>query len=108
MERVLVTGTTGYIGLHCVAQLLEAGYHVRGSMRSKEREPEVRNALAKVVNAENRFETCELDLMSDAGWDDAAAGCDYVLHIASPLTEKAPDHEDDIIIPAKEGLLRAV
>ena len=55
MEKVLVTGTTGYIGLHCVAQLLEAGYHVRGSMRSKEREPEVRNALAKVVNAENRF-----------------------------------------------------
>ena len=43
MEKVLVTGTTGYIGLHCVAQLLEAGYHVRGSMRSKEREPEVRN-----------------------------------------------------------------
>ena len=108
MEKVLVTGTTGYIGLHCVALLLEAGYYVRGSMRSKEREPEVRNALAKVVNAENRFETCELDLMSDAGWDDAAAGCDYVLHIASPLTEKAPDHEDDIIIPAKEGLLRAV
>ena len=56
MEKVLVTGTTGYIGLHCVAQLLEAGYYVRGSMRSKEREPEVRNALAKVVNAENRFE----------------------------------------------------
>ena len=108
MEKVLVTGTTGYIGLHCVAQLLESGYHVRGSMRSKEREPEVRNALAKVVNAENRFETCELNLMSDAGWDDAAAGCDYVLHIASPLTEKAPDHEDDIIIPARDGLLRAV
>ena len=108
MEKVLVTGTTGYIGLHCVAQLLQAGYSVKGSLRSKEREPEVRNALSKVVNAENRFQICELDLMNDNGWDEAVSGCDYVMHVASPLLDREPNDENEIIRPAHEGLMRAL
>ena len=108
MKKVLVTGASGFIGLHCIAQLLQAGYHVKGSLRSRARESEIRNALSKVVNAENRLEICELDLLKDAGWDDAVSGCDYVMHVASPLLDREPKDQDEIIRPAHEGLMRAI
>ena len=47
MQKVLVTGATGYIGLHCVQQLLSQGYIVNGSIRSPERKNEVLDALKK-------------------------------------------------------------
>ena len=108
MDKVLVTGASGFIGLHCIAQLLQAGYQVRGSLRSRARESEIRNALSKVVNTENRFEICELDLLKDDGWDEAVSGCDYVMHVASPLLDREPKDQDEIIRPAHEGLMRAI
>ena len=108
MDKVLVTGASGFIGLHCIAQLLQAGYQVKGSLRSRAREPEIRNALSKVVNAENRLEICELDLLKDDGWDDAVSGCDYVMHVASPLLDREPKDQNEIIRPAHEGLMRAI
>ena len=108
MEKILVTGASGYIGLHVIAQLIDRGYLVKGSLRSRDRESEVRNALSKVVNTENKLEICELDLLKDDGWDDAAQGCEYVIHVASPLVQKAPDDENQVIEPAKQGLIRAL
>ena len=108
MDKVLVTGASGFIGLHCIAQLLQAGYKVRGSLRSRARESEIRNALSKVVNTENRLEICELDLLKDDGWDEAVSGCDYVMHVASPLLDREPKDQDEIIRPAHEGLMRAI
>ena len=108
MDKVLVTGASGFIGLHCIAQLLQAGYQVKGSLRSRARESEIRNALSNVVNAENRLEICELDLLKDDGWDDAVSGCDYVMHVASPLLDREPKDQDEIIRPAHEGLMRAI
>ena len=108
MDKVLVTGASGFIGLHCIAQLLQAGYQVRGSLRSRARESEIRNALSKVVNTENRLEICELDLLKDDGWDEAVSGCDYVMHVASPLLNREPKDQDEIIRPAHEGLMRAL
>ena len=108
MDKVLVTGASGFIGLHCIAQLLQAGYQVRGSLRSRARESEIRNALSKVVNTENRLEICELDLLKDDGWDEAVSGCDYVMHVASPLLDREPKDQDEIIRPAHEGLMRAL
>ena len=108
MKKVLVTGASGFIGLHCIAQLLQAGYQVKGSLRSRAREPEIRNALSKVVNTENRLEICELDLLKDDGWDEAVSGCDYVMHVASPLLDREPEDQDEIIRPAHEGLMRAI
>ena len=105
MEKVLVTGGSGYIAQHCIVELLKKGYSVKTSLRSENREAEVRQAIAKEVEAKNNLEFCKLDLLNDEGWDEAVAGCTYVLHVASPLTDKAPDDENEIIQPAKDCLL---
>ena len=106
MEKVLVTGSTGFIGLHCIHQLIEKGYSVSGTLRSKSREEEVRSSLKKANLSDANLSLYECDLMSDDGWEKAIGGCDYVLHIASPFINGLPDHEDDLIKPALTGTQR--
>jgi nucleoside-diphosphate-sugar epimerase len=108
-EQVLVTGGSGFIGAHCILELLNAGYRVRTTVRSLQREADVR-AMLKVGGAEpgERLSFVAADLLSDAGWLEAVSGCDYVLHVASPLPPKVPKHEDELIIPAREGTLRVL
>lgn len=106
-ELVLVTGGSGFIGAHCIVQLLNAGYRVRTTVRSLKREAEVR-AMLKVGGAEpgERLSFAATDLMSDAGWPEAAAGCAFVLHVASPFPLGVPKHDDELVVPAREGALR--
>ena len=106
MEKVLVTGSTGFIGLHCIHQLIEKGYSVNGTLRSKSREEEVRSTLKKANLSDANLSLYECDLMSDDGWEKAIDGCDYVLHIASPFINGLPDHEDELIKPALTGTQR--
>jgi nucleoside-diphosphate-sugar epimerase len=108
-ELVLVTGGSGFIGAHCILQLLAAGYRVRTTVRSLNREPDVR-AMLKVGGSEpgSALSFFAADLTSDTGWPEAVAGCNLVLHVASPLPAKEPKHEDDLIIPAREGALRVL
>ena len=108
MVKVLVTGASGYIGLHCISQLLKEGYSVRASLRSMDRKKEVQEALSDSIKNDESLEFCELDLMRDDGWDEAVKGCSYVLHVASPVYAKNMKDEDSFIQPAKEGLLRAL
>ena len=54
------------------------------------------------------IEFCEADLSDDKGWPKACKDCTYVLHVASPFPAAAPKHEDELIIPAREGTLRAL
>lgn len=105
---VLVTGGSGYIGGWCVIRLLQEGYVVRTTVRSLAREAEVRARIAKVVDPGNRLSFHVADLMADAGWDEATEGCDYVLHVASPLGVAEPKDPDELIVPAREGAKRAV
>ena len=108
-ELVLVTGGSGFIGAHCILQLLGAGYRVWTTVRSLQREADVR-AMLKVGGAEpgKALSFAAADLMSDAGWPEAAAGCAFVLHVASPFPASAPKHEDELIVPAREGALRVL
>ena len=108
MEKVLVTGGSGYIGLHCISQLLKEGFSVRTSLRSMDRKKEIQESLSELIKDDQTLEFCELDLMHDKGWDQAVRECDYVLHIASPVYEKNMKDENSFIQPAKEGLLRAL
>ena len=109
MTTVLVTGGSGFIGSHSILQLLAAGHRVRTTVRRLQREGEVR-AMLKEGGAEpgDRVSFAAADLENDAGWAEAAAGCDYVLHVASPFPPSVPKHEDELIVPAREGALRVL
>jgi nucleoside-diphosphate-sugar epimerase len=106
---VLVTGGSGFIGCHTILQLLNAGHSVRTTVRDLKREPEVR-AMLKQGGAKGgeRLSFFAADLHSDAGWAAAVADCDYVLHVASPFPASVPKHEDELIVPAREGTLRVL
>jgi len=108
-ELVLVTGGSGFIGAHCILQLLDAGYRVRTTVRSLDREADVR-AMLKVGGAEpgDALSFVAADLTADAGWNEAVTGCDYVLHVASPFPTYIPKDENELIIPAREGALRVL
>jgi dihydroflavonol-4-reductase len=107
-ETVLVTGGSGYIGGWCVASLLQRGYVVRTTVRDLSKEAAVRASLAKIVDPGNRLSFYAANLTADDGWDAATEGCDYVLHVASPLGVADPKDPNELITPAREGAKRAV
>ena len=107
MSTVLVTGGSGFIAVHTILQLLAAGHRVRTTVRTADRSKDVLAMLRQggaPSTDDVRFFTA--DLTSDAGWADAVVGCDYVLHVASPLPLGVPRDENELIIPAREGTLR--
>ena len=108
MKKVLLTGITGFIGQHCAVELLKNGYAVRGSLRSLSKADRAAKTIEKQVDLKGNLEFCELDLLKDEGWDEAVAGCDFVMHVASPFMSKIPKDENELIKPAVDGTLRAL
>jgi dihydroflavonol-4-reductase len=110
MSKVLVTGGSGFIAGHCIVQLLGAGHAVRATVRNLARADDVR-AMVKAGGADpdrDRLTFAAADLTADDGWPQAVAGCDHVLHMASPLPAGAPRHEDELIVPARDGTVRVL
>lgn len=105
--QVAVTGASGYIALHVIQALLDQGYGVRGTLRDMARSEKIRAALAKHADI-SALSFATADLLADAGWDEALAGCQYVMHVASPFPIVEPENHDDLIIPARDGALRVL
>jgi nucleoside-diphosphate-sugar epimerase len=108
MSTVLVTGGSGFIASHTILQLLAAGHRVRTTVRSLGREGVVRAMLKQGGADAEQLTFFAADLELDPGWAQAVAGCEYVLHVASPLPAAVPQHEDELIVPARDGTLRVL
>ncbi len=105
MAEVLVTGGSGYIGSWCLLALLAEGHTVRTTVRDRKREPQLRMMLER-GGADLRV--VQADLMRDEGWPQAVAGCDAVLHVASPTLTSLPRSDDEMVVPARDGVLRVL
>lgn len=109
MSTVLVTGGSGFVGIHVILQLLAAGHMVRTTVRRPDRQADVLAMLREGGAASpESLSFFTADLIRDDGWREAVTGCDYVLHVASPLSTSVPKDENEMIIPARDGTLRVL
>jgi nucleoside-diphosphate-sugar epimerase len=107
-DQVLVTGISGFIAKHVAMSLLNAGYAVRGTVRSAARESEVRDTLQRRGADVGRLSFAVADLESNEGWTQAVEGCRFIQHIASPFPINAPREREALVPAAREGALRVV
>ena len=107
---VLVTGATGFVGKWTVIRLLQAGYPVRGTIRSMRKASDVFKSVTAEVGREaaSRIELVEADLLAEAGWAEAMTGVSAVMHVAAAIRADEPKDQDLVIRPALEGTERVM
>lgn len=106
---VLVTGGSGFIAVHIILKLLEKEYRVRTTLRTMSRQDEVKDMLRSggITHFEG-LSFIQADLASDHNWNEAVEGAEYVIHVASPTPNKIYKDENEMIEPAREGVLRVL
>lgn len=102
-QVVAVTGVSGYIGSEVVKQLLEKGYTVRGTVRSKSNTSKVQHLLTLSDALPGKLELFEADLLKTGDFDEVVRGADFVLHTASPFFTESSAPEKDLVDPAVNG-----
>ena len=104
-DLVLVTGASGFLATHVVQQLQQAGYRVRGTVRSTKNEDKVKPLRELCPDSKHPLELVEADLTQPDSWKAAVKDCTYVIHTASPFPAENPRNEDEVVKPAVEGAL---
>jgi nucleoside-diphosphate-sugar epimerase len=107
-KTVLVTGGSGFVAGWCIVDLLKQGYAVRATMRSLDKAPTLRAAIAAKLGSADGLTIVPADLMRDEGWAEAMAGIDFVLHVASPLGGGKAGDRESLVAPARDGTLRVL
>ena len=108
MKKVLLTGISGYIAMHCAKELLKRDYHINATVRNLDKVEDIKNALSALSLDVNKIQFFQADLLSNDNWADAMADCEYVMHVASPYPLNQPKDENVLIKPAVEGTERVV
>ena len=107
MNKVFVSGGSGYIALHTIMLLLQKNYFVVTSVTDKYKIALIKNCLRENNIDISKIEFYILDLLYDQGWEEALKGCEYVLHMASPVIPGNVDM-DLLVKPAVEGMTRCL
>ena len=108
MKKVLLTGISGYIAMHCAKELLKRDYSINATVRNLDKVDAIKKALKAESLNPDRIEFFQADLLSDYNWEEAMSGCEYVMHVASPYPLAQPKDENELIRPAVEGTNRVI
>ena len=106
-DKVLLTGISGWIAKHTAIELLNKGYEVLGTVRNKDLIDQTKETIKKHAPIK-KLSFIELDLLKDDGWDEAAKGCKYIFHIASPFPMKVSRDREFLLPVAVDGTLRVL
>ena len=102
-DLVVVTGASGYIGSHIVANLLSKGRNVRATVRDIT-DPERTIHLSNLPIAKNgSLEIVEMNLLDGDSVNAAISGCKDVIHTAAAVIIKSKNPQKDIVDPSVIG-----
>ena len=106
-EKILVTGVSGWIAKHTTIELLNKGYEVLGTVRNNNLIDQTKETISEHAPIE-KLKFVKLDLLKDEGWNEAAEGCKYIMHIASPFPMKVSNDRESLLPVAVDGTLRVL
>jgi len=106
-DKVLLTGISGWIAKHTTIELLNAGYEVLGTVRNNTIIEQTKETISQHASID-KLSFTELDLLKDDGWNEAAQGCRYIMHLASPFPFKVSNNRNSLLAPAVDGTLRVL
>ena len=100
---VLVTGASGYIGSHVVANLLSKGMKVRATVRDSSDPERVGHLESLPVSDGGGLEIVEMDLLDIESVRRAVSGCQSVIHTAAVVVLKSKRAQEEIVDPSVVG-----
>ncbi len=107
-EKVLLTGISGFVAKHVAIELLNSGYEVLGTVRNSSSIDQTKKTLEENNVSTEKLSFVKLDLLNDEGWNEAAEGCKYIIHVASPFPLKVSNDRESLTPAAKDGTLRVL
>lgn len=101
---ILITGASGYVAGWIVKNLLEAGHTVHATVRDPAKTSSVAHLQKIADHSTGTLKLFKADLLTDRAFDEAMAGCELVIHTASPfIISGYKDANEALVRPALEG-----